>query len=95
MEENGGEKMTRDAILTVPAVAYYSGYGGIEIVNIINGINDYVEYRAPAWYGKPKAHRTKIYYNDKHAYFEYHGHRISFDDCIRVDNPSEIVRRIG
>lgn len=87
--------MNRTEILEAPAVAYYSGWGGIEITGIIYGINDSIEYRAPAWWGKPKAHRTRIYYNNENPYFKYNGHRIPLNECIRVDHPSEIVRRIG
>ena len=64
-------------------IAYYSGWGGIEIKDFVYGIEDYVEYVGNAWHGGSTVHRTKIYTTPNTAYFIYAGHRISLAECIR------------
>ena len=71
------------------SVAYYSGLGGVEIKGIEYGIDDYV-YCVSGCFGGTAArrfHRCKIYYpaNGKDsAFFRVHGHKIPFDECIRM-----------
>lgn len=78
--------MTKREICTnKAAIAYYSGYNGIEIHHIEYGINDFVYYVSSAWYGGKSAkkyHKSRIYYGEKSTYFKYNGIRISLDDCI-------------
>ena len=64
------------------AVGYASMLGGVEVKDIIYGIEDYVIYTVGAWTGKPTAHKGKIYYGDR-SYFKYNGTKIYFDDVIR------------
>ena len=82
------DKMQKLDVMAKPTVAYYSGWGGIEIKDIHYGINDYVVFIGGAWHGKPSVHRTKIDYagNDYEVrpYFRYAGHRIYLDECIRT-----------
>jgi hypothetical protein len=73
------------SILAMKSVAYYSGWGGIEIKGIEYGIEDYVLCISNAWYGKPNTHRVKIYYDKNDVpYFKIHGHKIPMDECIRM-----------
>jgi len=77
-------KAMQQDIINSPAVAYYSGWGGIEIKSIEYGIDDCVVYVGNAWYHPRTAHKTRIYYTlSGSAYFNYNGHRIPLDECIR------------
>ena len=70
------------------AIAYYSGFGGLEIHGIEHGVNDYVYCTASAWYGGNSAktyHKLRIYYGEKYTYFNFKGQRVFFDDCIRMN----------
>lgn len=72
-------------IIEAPAVAYWSGCGGVEIKTIEYGINDHVVFVVGAWSAKKTAHKARIYYTvNERAYFRYHNYTIHFDDCIRV-----------
>lgn len=62
--------------------AYYSGFGGLGIIEIEYGINDYVIYDDGFFGGKKKQHRAKIYYSNN-PYFIYNGVRIHLNECIR------------
>lgn len=75
--------MNKNEIMGSRCVAYYSGWGGIEITEIENGFDDYVLFRAPAWCSGTKPHRAKVYYDAQIPYFKYNGHRISLNECIR------------
>ena len=48
-----------------PPFAYYSGLGGIELVKIEYGIEDYCWCVSGCWCGKPQPHRLKIRYTEK------------------------------
>lgn len=74
--------MNKD-ILNMKTVAYYSGYNGIEVKNILYGYDDYVQVVSGAWYGTRKAHTVKIYYETERPYFKINGVRIHLDECIR------------
>ena len=74
--------MDKKAALHAETLAYYSGFGGIEIKGIENGVDDYVTYVSGTWTGKPKAHRKKIYYLNFASFFMHNGVRIYFSDCI-------------
>lgn len=70
-----------------PAIAYYSGFSGLEIHGIEYGIEDYIYCVSGAWAGRSarKYHRLKIYYdNNGGAYFKLHGYKCSLNDCIRM-----------
>lgn len=73
----------KNRIKDMETIAYYSGWGGIEIKQLINGYEDYVVYVGNAWYGGSTVHRTKIYITPNTAYFLFRGHRIPLDECIR------------
>lgn len=70
-------------VLNMGAIAYYSGWNGIEIKNIEHGFDDFVLYVQNAWYGKKSAHRAKINYTASgNAYFNANGRRIPLNECI-------------
>lgn len=59
-----------------------SNWGGIEILDIENGIDDYVIWREN--YGEPKeAHRSKIHYGVNHHSFRAGRMTIRLDECMR------------
>lgn len=77
--------MTKKDILEMETIAYYSGFGGLEIKDIEYGIDDHVLCVSGAWNGKPKPHRLKIYYPaSKAPYIKLHGYTIRLDECIRT-----------
>lgn len=77
--------MRNNNILTKKSIAYFSGFGGIEIKHIEYGIDEIVEYVAGAWSGKKSAHRHKVYYTENgNAYFMHEGCRVPFNECIRM-----------
>lgn len=79
--------MTREekrATITAPAIAYYSGFGGIEIKSIEYGLDDHIIFVAGAWCSNKTAHRARVYYETETPYFKYNGNRIPLDECIRV-----------
>ena len=50
----------KKAIIEKSALAYYSGFSGLEIKDIEYGIDDHIVFVAGAWYGKKSVHRAKI-----------------------------------
>lgn len=66
------------------AVFVMSNFGGIEILDILYGIDDYVVYR---WnFGTPtEVHKAKIHYGANHSSFRTSaGYSIRLDECMRV-----------
>lgn len=61
-----------------------SNWGGIEILDILYGIDDYVVYRFN--FGEPQElHRAKINYGVNHSSFRTSaGYSIRLDECMRV-----------
>lgn len=74
-------------------VALYpmSNWGGIEILDILYGIEDYVVYRFN--FGKPQElHRAKIHYGVNHSSFRTTaGYRVRLDECERTYLVDEIT----
>ena len=79
-------KQERDQYKDRKAVAVFpmTNFGGIEILDIIYGIDDYVVYRFN--FGEPKeAHKAKIRYGTNYDSFRtYAGYTIRLDECLRV-----------
>ena len=76
--------MKKSEIMAARPVAYYSGFGGIEIKSINYDIDDYVIYIAGAWCSEKSVHKSKIYYTMSGSpYFKYKGTRVHLDECIR------------
>lgn len=68
------------------AVYGLSNFGGIAIIDILYGIEDYI-----VWYNsqieseKRKIHVSKIYYSENDAYFKPYGSMyIKLSDCLRI-----------
>lgn len=61
-----------------------TNWGGIEILDILYGIEDYVVYRFN--FGEPQElHRAKIRYGVNHSSFRTSaGYSIRLDECMRV-----------
>ena len=75
----------KEYCLKNPAVAYYSGFSGLEIHGIEYGIDYYLYCVSGAWCGKYKYHRLKIQYSRKGSPFvRLHGYRVPLDECIRM-----------
>ena len=62
-------------------IAYYSGFGGLEVKHIEYGINDYLYIVAGAWNGNRTYHKLKVHYG-KCDYILFHGHRCRLDEFI-------------
>ena len=65
-------------------VAYYSGFGGLEVKFIEYGTDDYVHLVAGAWNGKKSYHRLKIHYGAKSVYICLFGRRCPLSEFIRT-----------
>ena len=78
------KKLEKMNVLNMPAIAYFSGCGGVEIKRIEYGIDDAVVFVAGAWCSDKSAHRARIYYNNNGAYFRFNGYTIPLSECIRV-----------
>ena len=76
----------KEYCLKHPAVAYYSGFSGLEIHGFEYGINDYVYCVSNAWTApsKYKYHKLKIQYDNNGAFFKLNGYRIPLDECITM-----------
>lgn len=70
-----------------PALAYYSGFGGLEIHGIECGIDDYIYCVSGAWGSASKRsyHKLKIQSaaGGQH-YFRLHGYKIPLANCIKM-----------
>lgn len=67
----------------LPSVAYYSGFGGLEIKKIEYGIDDYIYCVSGAWTGKKSYHKLKVYYDDV-PYIKLHGYKVLLNECIKM-----------
>ena len=78
-------KTEKNYYLNKACCAYYSGFGGIEIKDIIYGIDDKVVFVANAWAGKKSVHSRVIRCNAAgNIYFSFANTRIMLDECIRA-----------
>ena len=78
------KKAEKKVILDAACIAYYSGFGGIEIKEIQYSFDDFVLFVSGAWTSQKSAHKCKIYYNSENPFFRYHNYKISLSDCIRA-----------
>ena len=77
-------KAEKQEYLKKEYIGYYSGYAGIEIKDILYGIEDYIVFVAGAWCSDKSVHKSKVYYGDR-PYFKFNGNRIYLDECLRAD----------
>lgn len=79
--------MTKKEIcLNNPAIAYYSGFGGLEVHKIEYGIDCYLYCVSGAWCSNKSYHKLKIYdnrYGD--GFVKLHGYKIPTADFIRMN----------
>ena len=72
----------------INSVAVYPmiSWGGLEILAIEHGIEDYVVYREHFGENESEAHRVKIRTSTSNrSYFIYNSTRIYLDQCFRVE----------
>lgn len=65
-------------------IAYYSGFGGLEVKHIEYGIDDYLHIVAGAWNGKRTYHKLKVYYSDKDNYIRLNGSKYYLKDFLKT-----------
>ena len=80
--------MEKRDILTMPTIAYFSGYGGIEIKGFLHN-EDRVLYVQGTFAGKPTAHISRLRWNNEgmphfHIYLKRSVRRIYLHECLRV-----------
>lgn len=79
--------MTKKEIcLNNPAIAYYSGFGGLELHSIEHGVDCYLYCVSGAWCSNKSYHKLKIYHN-RHGdgFVKLHGYKIPTADFIRMN----------
>lgn len=62
-------------------VAYYSGFGGLEVKHIEYDIDDYLYIVAGAWNGKRTNHKLKVHYG-KCDYILFNRQRCRLNEFI-------------
>jgi len=84
-------KIERNNLINEKCIAYYSGFGGVEIKAIGNlrntpkqGLEERVYFVSGAWYSAKEAHSAKIHFETERPYFLYMGNRIHLDECLRA-----------
>ncbi len=77
-------KEIKNEYLNKASVACFSGFGGLEIKEILYGIEDTVVFVVGAWCGGREIHTAKIHYETERAYFNYRGVRVHFDEILRM-----------
>lgn len=73
----------KEMVMAKKTVGYISACSGIEIKEIVHGIDDHVVFIAGAWGPNKSAHKRKIYYNSNGAYFILDGQRFNFNEIVR------------
>ena len=70
--------------LTKPTIATYAmgAFAGLEIKEIIHGINNHVIFVDITDHS---VHTAKLYYTASTIYFKYHGNYISLSNCLICD----------
>jgi hypothetical protein len=77
-------KKEKQEVIGMPTIAYFSGFGGVEIKSI-DYVDEAVVFVANAWYGSKSAHRSIVRYSrDGAPYFMAFGCKIRLADCMRV-----------
>lgn len=80
--------MEKRDILNMPTIAYFSGYGGIEIKGFLHDEN-LVLYVQGTFEGKPTAHTSRLRWTEDampyfHIYVKRSGRRVYLNSCLRV-----------
>lgn len=72
----------KEMVMAKETIGYISACGGIEIKEIVYGIDEHVIFIAHAWGQNTSAHKRKIYYSSNGAYFIYNGTRYKFTEIV-------------
>lgn len=64
--------------------AYCTACGGIEIKDILYGIEDHVMFISDVNSNQPEPHRCKIHYDGEQSYFVCRGKRVYLSECLVV-----------
>lgn len=67
-----------------PVIAYFSGFGGLEVRFIEYGTDDYLYIVSGALNGKRNYHRVKVRYSENGSYVVLYGQRCKLSDFLRV-----------
>lgn len=77
--------MASKSRFTGAPVAYYSGFGGLEVYGIVYDIDDTVLFTLNAWHGRVSYHSARVRYNAHgDAYFLAAGQRVYLRECLRI-----------
>ena len=77
--------MASKSRFTGAPVAYYRGFGGLEVYDIVYGIYDTVLFTLNAWYGRVSYHSARVRYNaHDDAYFLAAGQRVYLRECLHI-----------
>ena len=66
------------------AVYPMNNFGGVEILDVLHGDNDYVIYRYNFSMPEETIHKTKVYYGPKRAYIRIGDATVNIDSCVRI-----------
>ena len=70
--------------LNKKTIAYASMLGGVEVKDIVYGIEDHMVVVVNAWAGNKSVHQLKVNYNaNGDAYITYKGTRIPLSEMLR------------
>ena len=69
----------------VKTFAVCDKFGGIELKDILYGIEDYVIFAAGTMGSVASYHKAKVYYGGSGGFFKYRGRRIRLDECLKVN----------
>lgn len=78
------KRTEKEQYLKKATVGYCSILGGLEVKDIIYGIDDAVVFVAGAWTSDRSVHTAKIHYETERAYFNFNGVRVHFDEILRA-----------
>ena len=73
----------KEMVMEKETVGYISACGGIEIKKIVYDIEDHIVFFSGAWCKDRNAHKRKIYYKGKWAYFIFYRQRFNFNEIVR------------
>lgn len=78
------KKTEKQYYMEKATIGYWSACGGMEVKDIIYGIEDYVIVVVNAWYGQKSIHKLVIRYGENDSYIVFNGRRYRFSECLRA-----------
>lgn len=76
-------KKEKEAYINKKTIGYWSALSGLEVKEIIHGIEDYCICVSGAWCGNYTVHKAIIHYETERPYIKIKGIRFHFDECIK------------